>query len=321
MAYIGDLATGKTIYLSFVTVKATGSPVALVSGAVRVIKNGLATNLHSTGVTLSAGAGSITGRNKVTVAMSGALYTSGEYEAILSTGSADGKNLRGYPIASWSIKARNRAGYSLVTGQHDAIGARTWAQTSRTLSSGAVVWTAAGRTLSSGSAVWSAATRSLTDEAGFTLTTGQHDSIATRTWAAASRLLTSGAAVWAAGTRSLTDKASFTLTTGQHDAIGTRVWANGTKVLTSGGVVWSAGTRTLTSGAVLTTAALTEQASVPAAAPSLGAAIQWNYQAIRNTRITTATADKIHTSATAVAGTAALSYVTGSTTFTKGKYA
>ena len=306
MAYLGDFATGKTLYLAFTTLTPCGKPVAFVSGAVKVIKNGLASGLHATGVTLAASAGSITGYNKVTVAMSGALYTSGEYQAICSTGSAGGINLRGYVLDSWSIKARNRQGYALTTGNHDTIGTRVWANTTRLLTSGA--------------AVWAAGTRSLTDKASFTLTTGQHDTIGTRVWANGTRILTSGAAVWAAGTkvltsggvvwtagtRSLTDKAGFALTTGQHDSIATRAWA--------------ASARTLTSGAVITTAALTEQASVPAAAPTLGAAIQWNYQAIRNKRITTATADKIHTSATAVAGTAVLSFVTGGT-FTKGKYA
>jgi len=41
---------------------------------------------------------------------------------------------------------------------------------------------------------------------------------------------------------------------------------------------------------------------------------------LRNTRITTATGDKIHTSATAVVGTAPVSYVTGTSTFRKSKY-
>ena len=230
-----------------------------------------------------------------------------------------------------------------AAGRTLSSGASVWAAATRTLTSGSAVassvWAAASRTLTSGANVWAAATRSLTDKAGFSLVTGQHDAIATRTWAATTRtltsggvvwtagtrtltsggilasgvwnyptrLLTSGAAVWAAGTKALTDKANFTLTTGQHDAIATRAWA--------------ASSRTLTSGGTLITAALTELAAVPAAAPQLGQAIMMVYQATRNKRITTATSDKVHTSATAVVGTAALSYVSGTQTFTRGKYA
>ena len=263
MAYLGDFPASAAVYAIFTTVKATGSPGALVSGAARIIKNGATGTPGSTGVTLTANIAGKTGLNRVRVLTSGAIYTSGNYHIILSTGSVDGKNVAGYAIDSFSIKARNRLAYTLTTGQHDSIGTRTWAVTARILTSGAAVW------------------------------------------AAGTKVLTSGAVVWTAGARTLTS--------------GATVWAVGTKVLTSGGVMWTAGARTLTSGAVLTTAALSEQASVPAAAPSLGAAIQWNYQAIRNKRITTATADLMHTSATAVAGTAALSYVSGTNTFTKGK--
>jgi hypothetical protein len=250
MAYLGDFATGKPVYALFTTVKATGSPAALVSGAARTIKNGLASGLHATGVTLTQSAGSITGLNKVVVLTSGTLYGSGNYDIILSTGSADGKNLRGYLIGSFSIKARfpNR---TLVTGQHDAIG--------------------------------------------------------TRAWAATTRVLTSGAAVWAAGTKVLTS--------------GGVVWTAGARTLTSGGVAWTAAARTLTSGAILTTAKLTEQASPPTASgPTVGSAIMWNFQAIRNKRVTTATTDKMHGSTGGVVGTATLVFATAGT-FTKGKYA
>lgn len=276
--YLGDFATGKPVRWFFTTVKASGPPASLVSGAVRVSKNG-ATTFLSTGVTLSANV--LTGMHKVAVLTTGAAYGSGNYMAFLSTGSVNSINVRGQVLAHWSIKGRNLSGYSLTTGNNDTIGTRVWASSTRLLTSGAAVWAAGTKVLTSGGVMWTAGTR----------------------------ILTSGAAVWAAGTKVLTS--------------GGVVWSAGTRTLTSGGTVansvWAGSTRTLTSGAILITAALTEQSSVPAAAPTLGAAIQWNYQAIRNKRITTATADKMHTSATAVAGTAALSYVSGTQTFTKGK--
>jgi hypothetical protein len=335
----------------------------------------------------------------VTVLTSAAVYTSGNYDIILSTGSVNGINVRGYLVGSFSIKNRGPA----ATG--------VWAAASRTLTSGAVMWTAAGRLLSSGAAVWAAATRSLTDKAGFALTTGQHDSIATRAWAHTTRILTSGASVWAASprtltsgasvwsaasrrlsatgiddvwnelasghttassfgarldttvssrataagvwavggrtlssaavvwtsaTRGLTDKTGYALTTGQHDSIGTRAWATPARTLTSGGAVWTAAGRTLSSGASVWAAASKrlsatgitdivdaspgELAALPAAAPGIRTMVQYIFQASRNTRITTATADTIHTSATAVVAKAPLSYVTGTQTFTRGKY-
>lgn len=376
MSYLGDFkpsvgAASLGVHAMFTSIKACGVPVSLVSGAARTIKNGLASGLHATGVTLTAGAGSITGLNKVVVLTSAAMYVTGNYDIILSTGSVNGINVRGYLIGTFSIKSR--AG-TTATG--------VWAVTARTLSSGGVVWTAGTRTLTSGgaastsvwaattrtltsgstvaSSVWAAATRTLTSGGAAstsvwaattrTLTSGANAASSvwaytagagrqltstgnTALWAVSSRLLTSGLAVansvWAGTTRTLTSgsivwsAATRTLTSGGAPA--TSVWAATTRTLTSGGAastsVWAATTRTLTSGGVVWDASLTELAAVPAAAPTPDAAIMWMYQGLRNTRITTSGSDKIHTSATGVAGTAVVSFVTGTNTFTKGKYA
>ncbi len=306
MSYLGDFrgGTDSPVHALFTTIKACGVPVALVSGAARTIKNGLASGLHATGVTLTQSAGSITGLNKIVVLTSGTLYGSGNYDIILSTGSVNGINVRGYLIGTFSIRARAAPTATDI-----------WAVTSRLLTSGAVMWTAAGRTLSSGSVVWSAATR--------TLTSG--GAPATSVWAAATRTLTSGSIVWSAATR--------TLTSGGAPA--TSVWAAATRTLTSGAVAWTAAGRTLSSGQIVWNAAtriltsggavwdanLTELAVLPGAAPTSDQSIMLLYQGLRNKRITTATADKIHTSATAVVATAVVSFVTGTQTFTKNKYA
>lgn len=357
MAYLGDFknsvgVASPGVPFIFTTVKACGVPVALASGAAKVIKNGAtgAPFPHSTGVTLTQNLGSITGLNKVVVLTSAALYTSGNYDVILSTGSVNGINVKGYLVGSFSIMARSNPS---ATG--------VWAVTSRTLSSGSVMWSAASRSLTSGASVWSytgGAGRNLTATGRAYLASGVW-ALGTRTlssglvvWSVASRTLTSGlnvwnagtrtltsgltvgASVWAAGTRTLTSGlvgarsnwafasgAGRSLTATGKNALVSGVWANATRLLTSGSIVWSAAGRTLTSGAMLVGAALTEVAAVPAAAPTLGQAIMFGYQAARNKRVTTSAGDTIYTSATGAVGTAALSYVSGTNTFTKAKYA
>lgn len=183
MSYLGDYPANGIVRVLFTTIKACGVPVALVSGAARTIKNGLASGLHATGVTLTANAGSITGLNKVVVVTTGTLYTSGDYDVILSTGSVNGVNVRGYMLGSFSIKARTAAKVwsettrTLTSG--DAVASSVWADTTRTLTSGGAVsdsvWVETTRTLTSGGVVWTAGTR----------------------------ILTSGAAVWAAAIKKL----------------------------------------------------------------------------------------------------------------------
>lgn len=243
------------------------------------------------------------------------------------------------------VQARTKASDD-KTGYTLASGAVVWTAATRTLTSGANVWTAATKVLTSGRVIWSTLVPGtyVSGSAGYilgnvsqatgvaddvwaattrTLTSGA--TVASSVWASTTRILTSGAAVWAAGTKVLTSGAVMwtagtrTLTSG--DTVASSVWVDTTRTLTSGSIIWSAATRTLSSGGAVWDAVETEQASVPAAAPALGAALQFMYQGLRNKRVTTATADKIHTSATGVAGTAAVSFVTGTSTFTKNKYA
>ena len=141
MSYLGDFrqsvgVASLGVHALFTTIKPCGVPVALVSGAARTIKNGLASGLHATGVTLTQSAGSITGLNKIVVLTSAAMYVTGNYDIILSTGSVNAINVRGYLVGSFSIKSRAGA---TATG--------VWAATSRTLSSGSVVWSAPTPTL------------------------------------------------------------------------------------------------------------------------------------------------------------------------------
>src|SRR5262245_17206788 len=196
--------------------------------------------------------------------------------------------------AVWPAGTRRLTSGSTVAGS-------VWVSSTRTLTSAGTTWTAGTRTLTSGStvagSVWVAAARTLTSAA--------------TTWTAAARTLTSAAVVWTAGTRSLTDEAGFALTTGQHDAIASRVWVTTARTITSGAAaadsVWA---RTQA-----------EATGVPTATAAAGARLQFVYMSARNKRVTNATGDKVHNSASVVIAKANLSYVSGTSTFTKGKYA
>ena len=255
-------------------------------------------------------------------------------------------------LVMWSVAARTLTSGATVATSVWVAATRTltsagvaWTAGTRVLTSGAAVWLATPRTLTSGAAVassvWVAAARTLTS-AGVTWTAGTRTltsgaTVATSVWVAGARTLTSGLVVWSVAARTLTAfaftvtagavaaaaKTGYALTTGQHDSIGTRVWAVGARTLTSAGAAWSAGTRTLTSGAAVGSSVwvtgLTELAAVPAAAPQAAQALMWVYMGARNKRLTLATSDKVHSSATVVVGTAVLTAATGS--FTRAKFA
>lgn len=153
--------------------------------------------------------------------------------------------------------------------------------------------------------------------------TGFNDIAAADVWAVAARTLTSAATTWTAGTRTLTSGATaaasvWVSSTRTLTSAGV-AWSAGTRTLTSAGAAWSAGTRTLTSGAAVLNGTVSELGALPAPSPQLRQAMGLIYVATRNTRMTSATGDKIHNSATAVLFTAPLS--ASSTVFTKGKYA
>lgn len=202
----------------------------------------------------------------------------------------------------------SKTGYALVTGQHDSIGTRVWATTARTLTSGLVVWSVAARTLTSAGVAWTAGTR--------TLTSGSI------VWSAATRTLSAFSFTVSVGAIASAAKTGYSLVTGQHDAIGARAWAQTTRTLTSAGVVWSAGTRTLTSGASLACSVwnktITDVTGAPAANPAAKNAVSWVYVGARYKRLTTATGDKFHSSASV--GIAKAPVSASSTVFTRGKY-
>ena len=135
-------------------------------------------------------------------------------------------------------------------------------------------------TLSSGLSVWAVAAR--------TLTSG--GAPATSVWAAAARTLSSAGVVWTAAARGLTSKVGYALTSAQHDSIGARAWQT---------------TITAVTGA-------------PGASPVAASALGWVYVASRNKRITTATADKIHSGVSVGIAKAPISAT--SLVFTRGKY-
>lgn len=162
-----------------------------------------------------------------------------------------------------------------------------------------------------------------------------------------------GTAVWATATRQLTSAQTFNLTgdiTGNLSgsvgsvtgAVGSVTGAVGSVTGAVGSVTGAVGSVTGNVGGnvtgsvgslatqakadvnaevldVLRTDTGTELSAVPAAAASIGAQIQFLYQALRNKRDTTSSADEIHNDAGTVVATATLS--DDGTTFTKGEYA
>ena len=238
---------------------------------------------------------------------------------------------------AWTAAAR-----TLTSG--GAVSDSVWVETARTITSAGVVWTASPRTLSATGVdqVWDedivaahstvntgglilsqltkrsitfasqvvqgSALRQLADDgtATFDRTTESlqafRDSVATVSgvWSAATRTLTSAGVAGTAAARTLTSGAT----------VGNSVWVSTTRTLTSGGNVASS----------VWSKTITEVTGVPAAAPAAKASLGFLYVSARNKRITTATGDKIHNSASTLIARAALSYVTGTQTFTKAKY-
>jgi len=83
--------------------------------------------------TLTSG---LTAANSVWAAGSRTLTSAG------TTWTAAARTLTGFSFTVSAV-VTNKTGYTLTTGQHDAIGARAWAQTIRTLTSGGAVWAGA----------------------------------------------------------------------------------------------------------------------------------------------------------------------------------
>jgi len=106
--YIGDYATGSTLYTYFYTHKADGTPVTFAAGQVYVYKDDSTSTEVNTGVTLSIDHDSITGYNVVKIVLSDAFYASGhDYAIVVTSGTVDGVSVIGYVIATFSIENRN----------------------------------------------------------------------------------------------------------------------------------------------------------------------------------------------------------------------
>lgn len=205
-----------------------------------------------------------------------------------------------------------------------------WTAGTRTLTSAAVAWTAGTRLLTSGAApassVWAAAARTLTSAgvawtaAARTLTSG--GAVSDSVWVETARTLTSAGVVWTAAARGLTSKVGYALTSGQHDSIGTRTWAVTARTLTSAAVVWTATGRTLLSGGNVASSVwgkvFSDVTGVPASPANAGKRLAYIYVGAAYKRVTTATGDKLHSSASVGIAKAPISRT--SIVFTRGKF-
>lgn len=107
--YHGDIRLGDTIDIRFTTRRfSTGAPHALASGAVACFA-GNGTSGITSGVTLSADLGSITGRNNVRIVASSGngFATATNYSVELTAGTVDSVSVAGEVIGSFSIENRS----------------------------------------------------------------------------------------------------------------------------------------------------------------------------------------------------------------------
>jgi hypothetical protein len=115
MKYYGDFLAGKTVRARFNTTSPTtpGLPTTLSSPSVIVSKDG-ADVTPSGGVTITADAGSVTGRNHVVIDMSvdPTTFTAGSEYAIRlgGTSNVSGTSQVGIVVGEWSIQNRSILG-------------------------------------------------------------------------------------------------------------------------------------------------------------------------------------------------------------------
>lgn len=105
--YLGDVIEDDTIYFSFTSHKADGTPITLAGTPVlSVYKDDNATP-STAGITLTVDHNSTTGLNNVKIILTDAFYvTSSNYSVVITTGTVDGVSVVGYEVAYFPIQNR-----------------------------------------------------------------------------------------------------------------------------------------------------------------------------------------------------------------------
>jgi hypothetical protein len=114
MIYIGDFLVGATVRGTFNTRTASGAPVTLTSGTLRVYKDD-GTTESSAGITLTTDFDSRTGLHQFEIDTSadGTFYSAGsDFYIVLTVGTVDGVSVVGVCVAHFSIRNRSLEDFS-----------------------------------------------------------------------------------------------------------------------------------------------------------------------------------------------------------------
>ena len=122
--HLGDFLPSQTVYAKFNTVNAALAPVTLAgTPAVKIYKGNSTSTEVTTGVTLAVDFDSLTGLHHLTVDLSAdtTFYAAGgDFQAILTAGTADSISQVGSVVASFSVSNRAASkqlpGIALATG-------------------------------------------------------------------------------------------------------------------------------------------------------------------------------------------------------------
>jgi len=108
MKYLGDYAASSTLYFTFSTHKADGTPITLAGTPSLAVYKADGTSQSTTGITLAVDFDSVTGLHSVKIECTDAFYTVGnDYSVVIAAGTVDSVSVVGYTIATFSIENRN----------------------------------------------------------------------------------------------------------------------------------------------------------------------------------------------------------------------
>ena len=121
MTYYGDFKDGDAVNIYFSTSSQAGAASTLSSGSVVIYKDGTA-NDSTSGATLTANVGSLTGFNRVVINTSSdsTYYAKGSSFAVVVAGTVDSQSVRGV-VGSFSIQGRTGAGGRQTTQELGSI--------------------------------------------------------------------------------------------------------------------------------------------------------------------------------------------------------
>jgi hypothetical protein len=109
MQYLGDFLVGSTVRGTFNTRDASGAPITLASGTLRVYKDA-GTTESSAGITLNTDFDSRTGLHlwEVDTSADGTFYSTGsDFSVVLTVGTVDGISVVGVRVGQFSIRNRS----------------------------------------------------------------------------------------------------------------------------------------------------------------------------------------------------------------------